>query len=283
MVFRTNSFLLAAMAPLFLGCGEKEDAPDPCNDTAQLELDAPADEDLVATITYDELIEIKDKENTAKSTILTANFADLSNYDITTKATPFNHSCVGILGRPTPTGDPIPLIVDSVTIQSKPTGQTTIEKDANDNYFLNYDGRFFSKTGGETISIDVTSSGKEGMYPAFNESVTAPAALENYSAAVTSDGTVLVEWTESNSTYLEIVLRSIADNDDALENRVRCFFLADDGCFEVPYSAVEWLISGGAEKIKVRMERHMSKLSKPAKNAILEIDAMRSIEFNISI
>lgn len=269
---------------IFTGCDEKEASEaDPCNDTAQIDIAAVPDAALVGTITYDELIEIDDGGKESKSTVLLADFADMSDYDIETKVTPFEHSCVGILGRPTTTGEPVLLNVESVSIKSSHIGSTTIEKNANDIYYTGYEGNFYSKTGGEDITVDVTSSDDEEMFPAFKESVSAPAALENYSAAVTDNGTLMVEWTSGESSYLEVILRSIVDDDDTVENRVRCYFLADDGCFEVPYSAMAWLISGGANRIKVRMERHTSKISKPAQNAILEIDAVRSIEFDIDM
>ena len=277
--------LWATVLLVFLfGCDEKEESKeDPCRDTAQLDLEEISGADLVGTVTYEEMIKIDDGGKQSKSTVLSADFADLSDYDIVTKATPFEHSCVGILGRPTTTGEPVLLTVESINIESSHIGKTAIEKDANDTYYTGYDGNFYTKAGGEEITADVTSSGDETMFPGFRESVSAPSALENYSAAVSDIGTLVVEWASGESTYLEVILRSIAESDDDLENRVRCYFLADDGCFEVPYLAMEWLKSGGAHRVKVRMERHMSKISTPAQNAIVEIDAVRSIEFNINI
>ena len=269
---------------LLIGCGKETQKPDPCDqENAQAEMDTVADADLVADILYDELVEIADDETKEKSTVLSANFVDRSGYEIVTAVTPLGDDCVGMVGRPTSTGDLIPLSVDSIVINSSVIGEFPLELDEFDTYFTGYTGNFFSDAGGEKIKITVTSSGEDGTFPSFSGSLSAPPALVNAAAAVTPDGALKVEWSDGGSTYIELVLRASEASNEDVENRVRCFYLKDDGCFVVPFSAMEWLTSNGANKIKVRMERHTLKISKPADNAIAEIDAMRSIEFNINI
>jgi hypothetical protein len=271
------------IALLSLGCGGDGEEVDPCSGDEQAEMETVPDADLIATIQYDELVEMSDEGNEDKSTILSGDFVDLSNYETVTDVTSFGEDCVGMLGRPGSTGEAVPLTVDTFVISSPIIGEETVEVDEHGTYFTGFSGDFFSDEGGETITVTVSSSGESGTFPPFSDALTAPPALENATAAVTQNGTLKVEWQEGESTYVEIVLRSTDVTDETMVNRVRCFYLADDGCFVVPYSAVEWLTSNGVNKVKVRMERHTLKISKPADNAIAEIDAMRSIEFNINI
>jgi hypothetical protein len=171
-------------------------------------------------------------------------------------------------------------------------GEIPLELVVSGKYQTVYPGDFFSDSGGEEIAVTVASTEGEETFPPFSGSLTAPAALVNAAAAVTPDGALEMEWSESDATYIEIVLRTGGETTatqpegltgNEIENRVRCFYLKDDGCFHVPHTAMAWLTSNGVELIKVRMERHVLQITKPAPDAITEVDAMRSIEFNINI
>ena len=283
MVSKIN-MLSIAMGLLLLCCGtDGQSTEDPCEGNQQAEMDTAHEADKEAKILYDELVEIAEDASETKSTIIQANFVNTSNFDINTDVMPFGDDCVGMLGRPTTTGETVPLTVESILIDSKSSGEYAIEEDEQGRYFIGLADDFFSEAGGERITATITSQNGDENFPPFAESILAPAPLVNVTAAVTSSGSLKTEWPEGDSTYIEIVLRTIDANDEAGENRIRCFYLKDDGCIDIPAAAIDWLNMEGAERLKVRMERHTLKIANPAENAIVEIDAMRSIEFVIEV
>lgn len=281
---RLGAVLFAVMV-LALGCqSSSTTAADPCDDTGQVEMPVTEDADLLANIKFDELTEMDTDGRTVTYSDVTAHFDDFSGFNIATDVVPFGNSCVGTVGMPVSEGEIVPLNVASVTVSSSTMGEISLEKDAEGGFPPLTLDRMFSAQGGEVIQIDVASAFGPGEFPPFSASIEVPSPIEDIQEDYQGDGSLEIDWSPSDATYFEITLRSLPSQAAAgTDNRLRCFFLADDGCFIVPSDAMDWMRSNGETDFSLLVERHRLKISIVEENALLQIDTMRSVKFNIGI
>jgi hypothetical protein len=291
---RSRGLLIAGGALLWLGCQEEqgkraeEAAADPCADQELLGIENPdalsGDPDYLAELTIDELDELDASGGHHVSTVISAVFADVTEYDQDlTPAIQFNPACVGILGPPeAPEGVSL-ITLEGVSVSTPVLGERDLERDDNGRFLPLIEEAVLSREGGETIAARATSSGEEGTFPGFEATLVAPPAIQGHGTSKSEDGTLHVSWEPAVSTYLEVVLRTEGERSEMPERRVRCYLLEDDGCYRVPADAVAWLAVQSAATMRVRLERHALALVVPEKKALAKIDAMRSIEYIINV
>lgn len=295
----------------------------PCDDPSQLVIRAPdgidGDPEQVAAVTVDELISFNDticadeSDNDTDGAIdcedddcaacascgggqpwcpgeayasglFSAVFADVSNLvEDTTPVLAFGPSCVARVGDPDPSEGLVVMDVEEVVFSSSVLGTQSLVPDDEGRVAPLEMPNVFSDSGGEIVSISVASSDGEIAFPDFTTELVVPPSINVVNIAEETDTSLLVEWVPSEASFMEIRLRTEPLNTTLPPNRIRCFFLEDDGCFVVPAIAMEWLTSQGVYDVSVRIERHSFDFVVASEIALAEIDAMRSIEFDINV
>ncbi len=282
--------LTAACSFCGMGCKADDEPPpaDPCEDASQLVIRAPSgvddEPDQVASLTLDELAVVHPDGTQDVDCMLRAIFADVSNLvEDTTPVLAFGPSCVARIGDPDESEGLALMSVDDVAFQSAVLGEKRLAPDEEGRIPPLMEDTIFSPKGGETVAITVSSGGGETSFPGFESSIVVPQRVEMTGVEANEDGSLTVGWVPSDASFLEIKLTTEAAAVGLPPNRIRCFFLEDDGCFVVPSIAMEWLTSQGVKDVTVRMERHSFDFAVASKIALAEIDALRSIEFIISV
>jgi hypothetical protein len=276
-----------------LGCTDDSTSPerDPCDDPSQLYIRSPAgvekDPDHVASLSLDELAIIDENGKEEKSGMIKAVFADVSELvEDTTPVIAFGPSCVARVGDPEESEGSAPMQVDKVAFTSEVFGELSLEPDEEGRFDPLLEDSFFSRKGGETVAVTVDSNNGESSFPGFSTKIVVPEAVEMETTTIEEklDTSLEIGWVPSDASFLEIKLRTEPPPNTSLPpNRIRCFFLEDDGCFLVPAAAMESLTSQGVYDITVRIERHSFEFAVASETALAEIDAIRSIEFNIHV
>jgi len=264
---------------------------DPCDDPDQLYLKSPpgvkAEPPLVASVSLDELTTIDENGEATVSSMIKAVFADVSELvEDTTPAIPFGRSCVARVGDPDESEGAAPMAVEKVAFTSEVFGELSLEPDEEGRIDPLLEESFFSNKGGETVAIRVDSNKDTSSFPAFATRIVVPEAVKKKDITIEErlDESLAIGWAPSDASFLEIKLRTEAPPNTSLPpNRIRCFFLEDDGCFVVPIAAMESLTSQGVYDITVRVERHSFDFAVASETALAEIDAIRSLEFNIHV
>ncbi len=276
-------FVLCSVAVSAAGCKSGELRF--CDDTDQVTMPEVSDADRVAYIKFDEAIELDTEDRQNRYSDITVHFDDFSNFDEgLTPVVPFGATCVGTLGKPVPEGELVRLKVERVTLSSTTMGDVLLEPDTDDGFAPLSLEKMFPPKGTETIQIDVVAADGDDSFPSFAETIDVPRSIEDVHPEMQGDGTLEIDWAPSDSTYFEITLRTLlSGGGSGQDNRLRCYFLADDGCFIVPAEAMDWLRSGGDTEFSLLVERHWLKISNVGENAVSQIDALRSIKFNIDI
>ena len=270
-----------ALATLSLGCQADKNETDPCADDGQVEM-PELSADRIAYIKLDELVEIDAEGNTATYSDIQAHFDDFSEFDPgLTPVVALGPACVGTLGVPVSEGSLIPLSVDELILSSPTLEELRMEQDDAGMFAPVSLDAMFPETGGEPLHIEVTGGDGDGTFPSFEETVETPFPIEDVAVDYKGNGTLDITWAPSESTYFEATLRT--NDTSGVDNRLRCFFLADDGCFTVPAEAMDWVRSGGVTDFTLLVERHTTIFSIIEDNALLQIDALRSIRIDFEI
>ena len=229
-----------------LGCKEDSDTPeeeDPCDDPTSLTIEAPAEmtsePTQVASLVLDELALIDDAGARDVSGLLSAVFADVTNYEEqTTLVSPFGPACVARVGEPDESTGLEPMVVDTVVFRSDVFGERSLTPDEEGRLAPIVEETIFSSGGGETVEIQVSSTAGDMAFPSFNAGIVAPRDIGVPLVEENTDTSLRIEWTPSDASYMEIKLRAETPNPELPLNRLRCpRHHADSRPSNVRYSA----------------------------------------------
>jgi len=267
-------------------CVESE--PDPCNDSPPPVIELPDDLDqdapLLADLTVEEWVVSTPGSGEDEGAMLTAHFADFSDYDDElVDAIPFGEACVGIAGQHVINERPTMLTVDRVVFEGIPGGDEPLE--------MNDAGLFaprivshqlFSASGGEVVIGRISSSPGEESFPKFRIEGTVPRIIEGATALVSTARDLELEWEPADSSFFEILVTTRSEDPNLPPNRLRCLTV-DDGCAVIEAAALEWVLSGGAESVTLRLERHALAHLAARNDSLAELDLTRSYEFEFDV
>ncbi|MCP4606118.1 MAG: hypothetical protein GY847_37335 [Proteobacteria bacterium] len=238
---------------------------------------------LYASLSADERIVENEDGDIETRGMLSAYFADLSDYeeeDI--PAIPFGDACVGELGDHVINTKPKALDAGEVVFRGLVTEDTVLEEEDVGRFLGLFDRSIFTREGGENVEVDVASLGSGSGFPGFQANVVTPPLVKLNDMNLLSDSSMEIDWEPADATYFEITMTATSVDSSLPSNRLICF-LVDDGCHSISKEAIEWLLSQGTDEIKVRLKRHELMLMAVAKGVLVELDAMRSFEFRYTM
>lgn len=204
------------------------------------------------------------------NTLIFAFFEDFTNYRVQlADRVPFSEACFVYTSRQVTTGEHYPLSIDYVTIGGLAGGDVVLMPDAGTGRvppeILN--GRAFQD---QSVTIDVVSADGAGDFPSFSDTVGAPAApvvtrlgdidfpdlssVPSIGITTTRTEPLTVEWETGGGDYIEIKLIPGSGSDTSWQS-MRCITY-DDGCIEVPASAMNNIALDAATNFQFRFERH---------------------------
>lgn len=265
-------FLFSIVAVALIGCGSEKSACGPDNDLTPNIIPDASDLDtfIVASLGVDELEVVG--SGAEHSTLVQAHFEDFTNYQVQLAETidfPEHPACFIYAGRPVTSGDPVALQVQSATFGGL-SQDVVLEPDE----FGHMPTQALPQRGyqSDQVSIDVKSTGtiEDGSFPAFSETIPAPAQPILLSigdldpvdlAASPSIGIkpdridhMLVKWEPTGADYVEIKILPGAGSETPYA-KLRCITF-DDGCLEIPAGALAHLALDMATNFKFRIENH---------------------------
>ena len=279
-ISRTTAAILV-LSNALVSCRTDDGGHDPCEDVGQVEMPSLS-ANRIADITLEEYIETDEDGNVVTYSDVQAHFNDFSELELgSTPVAALGPACVGILGIPVSEGELIPLSVNELTLSSPTVGELRLEPDESGVFAPVSLDAMFPSDGGESLTVTVTGDEGDTAFPSFEETIETPFPIEDLEVSYRGDGSLDITWTPSDATYFEATLRT--DDTSGVDNRLRCYFLADDGCFTVPVEAMDWVRTGGVTDFTLLVERHVTIFSMIDDNTLTQIDATRSIRFDVDI
>ncbi|MCP4676373.1 MAG: hypothetical protein GY854_12850 [Deltaproteobacteria bacterium] len=277
--------VLALLAWLSSPSCKQQEEKDLCVDEPPPSVQLPqglGEVELQAALSIDEWVEKNEDDSLETGGMLRAHFVDMTSCaEESTPAIPFGEACFGIAGQPNDICDLERLEADAVVFKGLVDGDVALEK--NDAGLFLPEGlpdAILSDEGGETLKVEVSSTSGETAFPAFDIEITAPPRVVMNRIEMTPNWSMEVEWEPADATFFEVVLKTTLPGEEQHSNRLRCL-LADDGCHEIPAEGVEWLRSQGADEVNVLLKRHMLAHKAATSGALAELDATRSMEFDL--
>lgn len=208
--------------------------------------------------------------DTGHDTLFQAHFQDTSNYQV--QLAPRDHyskACYIITGRQVTVGEPITLTVGQVAFAGLQGADVTLDPDPATHEFPTQVvmGRAFSEG---MLSVDVASGAGATDFPAFQEEIAAPDApqltqLGSYKnpdlaqplslgILVEREDPLVVKWKPGDGQRIEVVMIPGAGSSTQYQ-KLRCITF-DDGCLEIPSSAIGNLALDDATNFRLLVERH---------------------------
>ncbi len=283
-----NSVTSAAKITLLMlfactACNKEETSEDPCAETQEQESSLPVLLELVADLSVNEISESDDNGKRTTVGMLSAFFADFSNYnEETIHVVAFGEACVGEVGKRSMESKPEPLPVGEVVFKGLSTNDIALNR--NDAGMFEpepLEGTILSRKGGEEVVVTVSSETVASKFPDFSISALVPPSVELKDIQRRPDGSLKIEWEPADTPYFEIVLTATSSDPQAPLNKINCH-LDDDGCHMIGPEAMDWLLSGTNE-VRARLKRHGLVHAPLAEGVLAEMDVMRSLEFPVVI
>jgi hypothetical protein len=280
---RTSDLLRAACAVLaataaIVACGGEDPPPPPsgCADDTPPEIAAVTQTAIRGVVTLrDRRDRTLDAGGTAQDVIqgrLSATFGDFSTVTSTPSSLSVLGPCVGVVSRPTSSGQVRRLDLEQLTVRGTALGDI-IAMRASAGFYQSSEMRLFMPGAG---SLTFVGTEMAGGFPAFEEAIEAvdTIALDapNADAAELLIDPLELRWAAGDGDYVDVTI-SPEEMEQTGGGQLLCI-VRDDGCFTIPSEANTFLLASQTERYTLSIQRHRYRALHPNADTTLELDVI---------
>ncbi|MCA9550133.1 MAG: hypothetical protein KC933_08865 [Myxococcales bacterium] len=218
---------------------------------------------------------------TVRSGRLQAGFADLSAVTSTpAQVMPLGPSCFGLISLPVKSGQSEPLTMAEIRVEGTARGSVLASQASPGTYvavgdpLLGADALRFLGTADPSTPFP----GFDEALPALRSDVMLSVPAADGTAALTVDA-FPVRWTPAGADWVEITLEPKSDQVE--DGGLVVCQVKDEGCFDVPVAATNFLLAGNAETYTLSVQLHRYRGVEPEAGAFLEVEAVAETRLTV--